>query len=202
MFFKHCPFQLSTEFKMFFKHCLFQLFNQEAHPCQQSNCPSQLLEPHKWHCAVEAWWVDHGIIKEIQIFNCPSLSFDIETNSMRKCLLKLFSLLQKKSSSHHHSNIQIAEERIDLSKYPPACLPEHGQQLKVNTSAFVYGGYWLSSTIDGNMTQFKTKNAIFFGNNESNTQDGENVARRIQRQFFKKQRWATVYCPQVFISGH
>ena len=78
---------------------------------------------------------------------------------MRKCLLKLFSLLQKKSSSHHHSNIQIAEERIDLSKYPPACLPEHGQQLKVNTSAFVYGGYWLSSTIDGNMTQFKTKNA-------------------------------------------
>ena len=96
MFFKHCPFQLSTEFKMFFKHCLFQLFNQEAHPCQQSNCPSQLLKPHKWHCAIEAWWVDRGIIKEIQIFNCPSLSFDIETNSMRKCLLKLFSLLQKR----------------------------------------------------------------------------------------------------------
>ena len=96
------------------------------------------------------------------ISNYPFLSFDIETNSMRKCLLKLFSLLQKKSSSHHHSYIQIAEERIDLSKYPPACLPEHGQQLKVNTSAFVYGGYWLSSTIDGNMTQFKTKNAIFF----------------------------------------
>ena len=137
------------------------------------------------------------------ISNYPFLSFDIETNSMRKCLLKLFSLLQKKSSSHHHSNIQIAEERIDLSKYPPACLPEHGQQLKVNTSAFVYGGYWLSSTIDGNMTQFKTKNAKKnFGNNESNTQDGENVARRIQRQFFKKQRWATANCPQVFISGH
>ena len=93
------------------------------------------------------------------ISNYPFLSFDIETNSMRKCLLKLFSLLQKKSSSHHHSNIQIAEERIDLSKYPPACLPEYGQQLKVNTSAFVYGGYWLSSTIDGNMKQFKTKNA-------------------------------------------
>ena len=96
------------------------------------------------------------------ISNYPFLSFDIETNSMRKCLLKLFSLLQKKSSSHHHSNILISEERIDLSKYPPACLPEHGQQLKVNTSAFVYGGYWLSSTIDGNMTQFKTKNANFF----------------------------------------
>ena len=96
------------------------------------------------------------------ISNYPFLSFDIETNSMRKCLLKLFSLLQKKSSSHNHSNIQIAEERIDLSKYPPACLPEHGQQLKVNTSAFVYGGFWLSSTIDGNMTQLKTKNAIFF----------------------------------------
>ena len=29
------------------------------------------------------------------ISNYPFLSFDIETNSMRKCLLKLFSLLQK-----------------------------------------------------------------------------------------------------------
>ena len=104
-------FQISTEFKMFFKYCPFQLFNQEAHPCQQSNCPSQLLKPYKWHCAVEAWWGDRGIIKEIQIFNCLSLSFDIETNSMRKCLLKLFSLLQKKSSSHNHSNIQIARAR-------------------------------------------------------------------------------------------
>ena len=37
------------------------------------------------------------------ISNYPFLSFDIETNSMRKCLLKLFSLLQKKSSSHNQS---------------------------------------------------------------------------------------------------
>ena len=54
---------------------------------------------------------------------------------------RIVFIVTKKSSSHNHSNIQIAEERIDLSKYPPACLPEHGQQLKVNTSAFVYGGY-------------------------------------------------------------
>ena len=30
------------------------------------------------------------------ISNCPFLSFDIETNSMRKCLFKLFSLLEKR----------------------------------------------------------------------------------------------------------
>ena len=65
---------------------------------------------------------------------------------------------------------------------------------------------WWVLTIKYNWWQYDTiqnqKRNFFFGNNESNTQDGENVARRIQRQFFKKQRWATVYCPQVFISGH
>ena len=36
--------------------------------------------------------------------------------------------------------IFIAEERVDLSKYPPACLPKHGEEFPSGTQAFVYGG--------------------------------------------------------------
>ena len=36
--------------------------------------------------------------------------------------------------------IFIAEERVDLSKYPPACLPKHGEEFPYGTQAFVYGG--------------------------------------------------------------
>ena len=34
----------------------------------------------------------------------------------------------------------IAEERLDLSKYPPACLPQKEEDFVVGTIAFVYGG--------------------------------------------------------------
>ena len=34
----------------------------------------------------------------------------------------------------------IAEERVDLSKYPPACLPQKDEDIAVGTKAFVYGG--------------------------------------------------------------
>ena len=34
----------------------------------------------------------------------------------------------------------IAEERVDLSKFPPVCLPQAGEVFPLNTTAFVYGG--------------------------------------------------------------
>ena len=34
----------------------------------------------------------------------------------------------------------VAEERVDLSKYPPACLPQKDEDIAVGTKAFVYGG--------------------------------------------------------------
>ena len=34
----------------------------------------------------------------------------------------------------------ITEERVNLSKYPPACLPEDGESFPVDKAAFVYGG--------------------------------------------------------------
>ena len=38
-------------------------------------------------------------------------------------------------------NNPIAEQRVDLSKYPPACLPQKGKEFAVGTTAFVYGGW-------------------------------------------------------------
>ena len=137
------------------------------------------------------------------ISNYPFLSFDIETNSMRKCLLKLFSLLQKKEfqpQSLKYPNRRGANWSFQVS----ACLSPW-TWTTVESQHFGVCLRWVL-TIKYNWWQYDTiqnqKRNFFSGNNESNTQDGENVARRIQRQFFKKQRWATVYCPQVFISGH
>ena len=37
----------------------------------------------------------------------------------------------------------ITEERVNLTKYPPACLPEDGESFPVGSAAFVYGGWGL-----------------------------------------------------------
>ena len=45
----------------------------------------------------------------------------------------------------------ITEERVNLSKYPPACLPEDGESFSVGSAAFVYGGEcarYLSTAMD------------------------------------------------------
>ena len=34
----------------------------------------------------------------------------------------------------------ITEERVNLTKYPPACLPGVGESFPVDSTAFVYGG--------------------------------------------------------------
>ena len=34
----------------------------------------------------------------------------------------------------------ITEERVNLSNYPPACLPGDGESFPVGNAAFVYGG--------------------------------------------------------------
>ena len=41
-------------------------------------------------------------------------------------------------------NCQITvEERVDLAKYPPVCLPDNEQELP--KQAFVYGGFFFTS---------------------------------------------------------
>ena len=37
----------------------------------------------------------------------------------------------------------ITEERVNLTKYPPACLPGDGESFSVGSAAFVYGGWEL-----------------------------------------------------------
>ena len=39
----------------------------------------------------------------------------------------------------------ITEERVNLSKYPPACLPGDGESFPVGSAAIVYGGWGLVS---------------------------------------------------------
>ena len=55
-------------------------------------------------------------------------------NSVRK--------LYNPSNRKSFLNLQlIAEGRADLSKYPPACLPEMEEEFAAGTTSFVYGGW-------------------------------------------------------------
>ena len=38
----------------------------------------------------------------------------------------------------------ITEERVNLTKYPPACLPGDGESFPVGNPAIVYGGWGMS----------------------------------------------------------
>ena len=42
----------------------------------------------------------------------------------------------------------ITEERVNLSKYPPACLPDDGESFSVGKTAFVYGRLRLENVPD------------------------------------------------------
>ena len=57
----------------------------------------------------------------------------------------LVSKVDNPSKRKSFLNLQfIAEERVDLSKYPPACLPKMEEEFAVGTTSFVYGGWHLS----------------------------------------------------------
>ena len=76
-----------------------------------------------------------------------------------------------------------AEERVDLSKYPPVCLPSNGDNFAVNTTAFVFGRW---SILDSKW-EFKSScnmGNIYFVNYKA----GERLIMRTQQTSFKKQR--------------
>ena len=53
----------------------------------------------------------------------------------------------------------ITEERVNLFKYPPACLPGDGKSFSVGSAAFVYGG-WEMCPIPVNSNGFLQKSAL------------------------------------------
>ena len=69
---------------------------------------------------------------------------NFSTHSHDIALLKLGKFSQFFSSWRSKS---IAEERVDLSKFPPVCLPQTGEVFPLNTTAFVYGGFALQVMI-------------------------------------------------------
>ena len=78
----------------------------------------------------------------------------------------------------------IAEERVDLSKFPPACLPQTGEVFPLNTTAFVYGGCALQVMIIWSSWLYK------FELNEWNifSKAGERLTIRTRQTSFKKPR--------------
>ena len=79
----------------------------------------------------------------------------------------------------------IAEERVDLSKFPPVCLPQTGEVFPLNTTAFVYGGCTLQVMIIWSYWLYN------FEPNEWNilSKAGERLTIRTQQTSFKRQRW-------------
>ena len=101
-------------------------------------------------------------------------------------------------------NLQfIAEERVDLSKYPPACLPKMEEEFAVGTTSFVYGGWHLSQYKwkcyhlvvlfvlheKPYEAAIQLKNYCFLIFNVSIPKVGERLIIRILQISFKRHRW-------------